>query len=390
MSLIDILSNYVCKTPYEDLPEAVIYATKDRVLDYLGGAFHGYTCNVHKPILKVLETYGGRNESTVIGEGVKLPCTSAANINSTMGGDMADGSRLAGLHPSLTVIPAVLAVAEARNRVISGRDLILAIAQGYEVMIRVGRAMNPSSVKRGFHLTGIVGSLGSAAAAGKIINLDEESMKDALSIATLLGSGLLAAFKGPHPLAQTHIARACESGIICAMLAQNGLKGYDVILEEAFIPAYSDEYNLDLITRDLGKEYMIPQTYIKVYAGCRHIHAPIDATIYIMDKHNIGIEDIEKIRVQIYSVAIDLGIEDPKTGDDAMFSIPFGISARLIYGDAFPDKFTSQNLGSERIKQLMSKVTVEYDPEQDREYPAKRGAVVEITAKGGQVFSHKL
>jgi len=390
MGLVNTLGSFVHETSYDDLPHAVINSTKERLLDFLGGVLSEYKHNIHKPIFEVLRTYGGNKESTVIGRNVKLPRGFAALINSSMSSEMGDGSRFAGLHPGPVVIPAALAMSEAKTTVISGKDLILAIALGYEVMIRVGRAMNPSAVKRGFFLTGIAGPLGSAAAAGKIINLDEASMINSLSIAAISGSGLLEAFKAPHPFVLISIARACEAGIICALLAQNGVKGNDTILEEGFIPAFSDDYDLDLITRDLGRDYMIPKTYIKMYGGCRHIHAPIDAVLYIVKEHNIGLEEIEKIRVKTYSVALDLTIETPKSGDDAMFNIPFGISAGLIYGNVFSDKFTERNLRSKQIQELMRRVTVEHNPELDTEYPEKRGTMVEIITKDGGTFSHKL
>jgi 2-methylcitrate dehydratase PrpD len=174
------------------------------------------------------------------------------------------------------------------------------------------------------------------------------------------------------------------------LLGQSGIKGSDNILEEAFIPAFSDEYNLEVVTRDLGKDYMIPKTYIKMHAGCRHIHAPIDAALYIVNRNGINWRDIEQISVRTYSVALDLEIEEPKTGDEAKFNIPFGIAVALVRGNAFVDRFTDQDLKDRRIQKLMRTVTVEHDPELDRDYPVKRGATVEITTKGGSAFRHTL
>ncbi len=389
MGLVNTLGGFVYQTSYDDLPHDVISITKERILDFLGGTLAQYEHNSYEPIFEALRTYGGNDGCTVIGRKVKLPCSFAAFMNSSMS-SMSDGSRFAALHPGSVVIPAALAMSEAETRVISGKDLILAIALGYEVMIRVGRVMNPSAVKRGFFLTGIVGPLGSAAAAGKIIHLDEASMINALSIATIQGSGLLAAFKAPHPFVQLSVARACEAGILCAVLAQKGIKGYDMILEESFIPAFSDEYDLDLVERDLGKDYMIPKTYIKMHGGCRHPHAPIDAALHIVSNHKINLEDIKQIAVKTYSIALDFEIENADTGNEARFNTPFCISARLVYGNAFPDKFTDDNLKSKQIQELMRKVTLEHDPELDKEYPKKRGTVVEIMTKDGRTFSHKL
>jgi 2-methylcitrate dehydratase PrpD len=172
------------------------------------------------------------------------------------------------------------------------------------------------------------------------------------------------------------------------LLGQSGIKGSDNILEEAFIPAFSDQYNLEPVTRDLGKDYMIPKTYIKMHAGCRHIHAPIDAALHIINRDGVNWRDIERISVRTYSVALDLEIEEPKTGQEAKFNIPFGIAVALVHGDAFVDRFTDQELKDRRIQGLMRTVAVEHDPELDLDYPVKRGARVEIATKGGSVFRH--
>jgi 2-methylcitrate dehydratase PrpD len=387
MGLVNTLSSHVCQTSYDDLPDAVITATKDRIIDFLGVALSGYSYNVHKPALKALEKHHTSSEASVIGEGVKLPCDLAAFVNSSLCFDMTDGSRAAALHPGPVVIPAALAAAEVADKA-SGKDLMLAIALGYEVMIRVGRAMNPSAVKRGFHPTSIVGPLGSAVAAGKIMNLNGACMSNALSIAAVSGSGLLDALRAPEPFAQVQIAGACHAGILSVLLGQNGIKGTDSILEGAFMPAFSDRYSLEVVTTDLGTDYMIPKTYIKMHAGCRHIHAPIDAALHTVNSNGINWRDIQQISVRTYSVALDLEIEEPKTGDEAKFNIPFGIAVALVHGNAFVDRFTDQDLMDRRIQKLMRTVVVQHDPELDRDYPVKRGARVEITTKGGSVFRH--
>ncbi|MFC1965103.1 MmgE/PrpD family protein, partial [Chloroflexota bacterium] len=204
------------------------------------------------------------------------------------------------------------------------------------------------------------------------------------------GSGLLAVFKAPRPLAQAQVARACEAGIVSAWLAHSGLKGYGNILEEGFLPAFCDEYHLDLVGRDLAKVYMIPETYIKLHGGCRHIHAPIDATLHIANEHRIAIDDIEQVRVKTYSITLDLDIDNPQTSDEARFNIPFAISLALVFGTASVDRFTDDNLKNERIQKLMGRIIVEHDAELDKEYPAKRGTIVEVSTRDGQTFSHRL
>jgi 2-methylcitrate dehydratase PrpD len=222
------------------------------------------------------------------------------------------------------------------------------------------------------------------------LDLDPTRLRNAMSIAAILGAGLFDAFKAPEPFVEIQIARACEAGISAALLAKEGVPGNDEILEKAFIPAHTDKYELDSISQGLSDPYMITQTYIKMHGGCRHIHAPIDATVAIVKEHKIRWEDIQKIHVTTYSVAKALEIEHPETGDDAKFNMAFGIAAALIRGNALPEQFSTQNLKDKSIQELMKKFVMEISPEMDKVYPVKRGTVVKVTTQGGETFTQAL
>ncbi|MCX5908408.1 MAG: acyl-CoA dehydrogenase family protein, partial [Deltaproteobacteria bacterium] len=219
---------------------------------------------------------------------------------------------------------------------------------------------------------------------------DPPRLSNALSIAATLGAGLFDAFKAPEPFVEIQIARACEAGIFAAAMAGEGVPGNDEILEKAFIPAHSDEYRLELLSENLSKSYRISQTYIKIHGGCRHIHAPIDATLAIVNEHKIRWNEIERIKVKTYSIARTLEIEHPETGDDAKFNMAFGIAVALIRGNALSNQFTTENLKNAQIQELMKKVIVETSLDLDKDYPAKRGTMVEVTTQKGKAFSQAL
>jgi len=388
MGLVNTFGEYVSKVSYDDLPAEVVAATKERVLDTLGAALLGYSQGIHKPFMKVLSRSGGAAESTIIGEGVKLPCGAASLINGSMPIDVADGHRFSGCHPSVAVIPAALAIGELQN--VTGKGLITAIVLGYEVMLRVGQVVYVSTLARGFHPTSVVGCLGAAAAASKLLNLDEQDTARALALASLSASGLMDAFKGRQPFVHFQLGRASESGVISALLAKEGAGGNDTILEKSLIPAICDKYDLDAVAKDLGKEYLIQKTYVKRHSGCRHVHAPLDAFQQLVEQHKLQIEDIAQVKAKTYSVAINTEIHEPKTGSDAQFNLPFAISVAAIFGNAFPEQFTDEKLKDERVQKFMKKVKVEHSPDLDKDYPQKRGTVVDIITKDNQVYSNKL
>jgi len=391
MGVAKILGSFVYESSYEDLPENVVAVTKERALDFLGTAFDSYWRYPMTSVIELLQKFSGKEEATVIGEGSKLSCSFAAMVNSAY--NISDGSRFTGAHPACVIVPAALAASEVAcsARPVSGKELILAIALGYEIMLKIGRSMYPSSHNRGFSPTTIHGPMGAAAAVSKILGLDEERIMHAISIASLLGHGLQAADRAPYPTFSVQTGRASEGGVLSALFAQAGLKGSDEILEEGFFPAFSDEYHLSIIENGLGKEYEIANTYIKIHGGCRHMHGPIDAALYIRNKYNIEWQDIEQITVRIYSTALAVcNIEKPKNGRQAEYTIQFGVPVALIYGDASPDRFADSVLRDGRVQQLMQKIKVELDSELDREYPQKRITIVEITTKDGSAFSYRL
>ncbi len=127
------------------------------------------------------------------------------------------------------------------------------------------------------------------------------------------------------------------SGLFSCILAQKGAKGPLNIFEgeDGFFKAVTDEVETELLTRDLGKEFEICNTYIKFYAACRHVHACIDAAMEAFHQSQIEVSEINKISIETYPAAIRLaGITDVTTPSAARFSIPFSVALALIKKDA--------------------------------------------------------
>jgi 2-methylcitrate dehydratase PrpD len=373
-----------------DLPGDVVKATKERLLDYFGVALLGYRWGRHKPFLKVLvpnlECEAG---ATVIGEGFKIEAAKAACLNGIMSHSTTyeDGSRFAAVHPASVVIPAALAVAEQEQ--VNGQKLIAAMVAGYEVMIRIGTALNPSAVQRGFQPTGIVGPMGAAAAAAVIWDLNVAQIAAAIAIAADQGTGLMEAFMAPEaqPL---HVGQAAAAGIIAAALAREGITGVTTIIEDAYLKAYADDFKKEAILAGLGQTFKIKDTYLKIYGGCRHIHAPIDAVKKIVSEHNLKPEAIAGIELETYSVAVNLDKHRPQDAGEAAFSAPFGIAVMLLKGDCYADRFSEKMLQQQDIKNIISKVKMKVNDEWDRVYPQKRGCLCTIKTKNGKDYECSL
>lgn len=383
-TLSSYYADFIVSTHYDQLKPEVILQAKKLILDLVGVSLAGYKLmEFPRIVVSYMESIGGIPEATIIQTKRKFPAVNAAFANASCAHalDMDDGHRFAALHPGAVVIPAAIAAAELSRA--STKDLITGVVVGYEIMIRIGMAINPSSLNRGFHATGITGPFGAAAAAASIMKLSREETIGALGLAGLQGSGLLqvnhdvegAKVKPINP------ARAAMSGLLSCILSQKGAKGPLKIFEgeDGFFKAVTDEVKVDLLTRDLGKEFEICNTYVKFYAACRHAHAPIDAALDVLNNSKIDPPEISRIFIETYPVAIRLaGTTDVTTPSAARFSIPFSVALAMIKKDAGADKYSEENIRDESIQKLSKKVELSVGNKWEQFYPNKRGSTVRI------------
>lgn len=375
---------------YEDLPQAVIQQGKMLLLDLLGVSLAGYgLMEFPRTIATYLKELGGRPEATIFQTPGKFPAVHAAMANAACAHalDMDDGHRFAASHPGTVVIPAALAAAEMAQA--STRDLLAGIVAGYEVMIRLSMAINPSSLNRGFHATGITGAFGAAGAAARILGLSTEEAAGGFGLAGLQASGVLqvnhdvqgAKVKPINP------ARAASSGILAAVLAQRGARGPLQILEgeDGLLRAVADNVKANLLTEGLGEEYEILRTYLKLHAACRHAHAPLDAALAALRQVPKGVSDIQAVVVETYPAAVRLaGIPHATTPSAGKFSIPFSVALLLHRGSAGAADFNETAVADTAIQELARKVELRVSPYWEQLYPEKRGAMVTLITREGR------
>lgn len=383
MTLSETYADFIHGLEYDHLPKQTKSQARKLVLDLVGVALAGYhLMDFPKQTVGYLIELGGKPESTVIGASELLPAPNAAFANaiSAHALDMDDGHRFGALHPGTVVIPTAFAAAELVNA--STKELLVGIIAGYEIMIRIGRAINPASLNRGFHSTGITGVFGAAAAASRIMGLHKEQIAWALGLAGLQASGVLqvnhdsqgAQVKPINP------GRAAQSGVYASTLAQRGCKGPAEIFEgtDGFFQAFSDNVDKELAVQDLGSSFETDNVYLKLYAACRHAHAALDALLQAWPEERDP-EEINEIVVETYSAAIRLaGIHKPETASAARFSIPFTLALGLRYRDAGANRYTEDIVKDELLLALAQKVQLVRSNQWDEIYPRKRGATVKI------------
>jgi len=386
-------SDFIVNNRFDDLKPEVIQQAKKLILDLIGVSLAGYRMmEFPRLLVDYMTSLGGTPEATIFQTKKKFPAIHAVLANAACAHaiDMDDGHRFGALHPGTVIIPAALAATEMSGA--STKDLIAGVVVGYEVMIRIGMAIVPSSLNRGFHITGITGPFGAAAAAANILALSREETVGAFGLAGLQASGLIqvnhevegAKVKPINP------ARAATSGLLSCILAQRGARGPLDIFEgeDGYLKAFADEVKSDLLTCGLGQEYEVLNVYLKLYAACRHAHAPIDAALESFTNTQIDTSEINEIHIETYPAAIRLaGIKDPTTPSAARFSIPFSVALALIKKDAGADKYTEENVRDQTVRKLAGKVQLSANKSWEQLYPEKRGATVTILTYDGETCS---
>ncbi len=385
MNLQAKAAKFVAELRYETLPAEIVHDAKYRLLDWLGSALAGVRYQPARIIAGYVRSNGGAGQATVLKEAIKVPVAQAALANGVIGhaAEYDDGHRLAIAHPGAVTIPAALAVAECYGR--NGRELLTAIVAGYEVLIRLARAINPSHYKI-WHATGTCGAFAAASSSASLLYLDAHRAQMALGIAGTMASGLQETF-GTHakPLNAGH---ACQSGVQAALLAQQGFTGpADIFLgDKGFIKATSADYNTQTL-EEIGVSPLLASTaFYKVYASCGHTNSPLDALFQIMAKGDIPLAAIRQAQVGTYRVAVDLTGELKNSNEDeAKFSLPYCLAAALMYKRVTLKEFAADKLNDPAILEIARKIKVVEDPAATGAFPQRR-ATIRIELDNGQVL----
>ncbi|MCR2046570.1 MmgE/PrpD family protein [Acetatifactor muris] len=308
----------------------------------------------------------------------------AAFLNSLYGhgAELDDGCRMAMGHVGVHVIPAVLALAEAEEK--TQDEIMVAIAVGYETYIRISAAAQPGMIKRSFHSTGMAGGIACAASCAKLLGLDAEGIEDAMSLASTMSSGLLTYSESRQMIKPINPARAAETGVFAARLAQSGIKGPLNFLEgpNGWFHAVADSVNKQMISKEFG-HLLIHDCYFKLYPSCRHTHCGIEAASNIHKKVNP--DEINKVYLYLYPNAIKLAgqIKFPVEPDETKFSIHYSCAIALLYGEYGVD-YMNPPLVNNAIRDMINKIELISDEEMEDREKGIRGTKIEVIMKDGK------
>lgn len=407
-TLADRIAGFAVDTRAKGIPEEVAESVRRRVLDVLGICVAAATLPTSRGVRRLMALQGGREEATAVGVHDQLPSTSAAFVNGVLAHslDYDDTHLPSVLHPSASVIPAVMAVGERVGA--TGAEVVSAAAVGLETTVRIGMAGydraqgNSMFFEHGQHATSICGALGSATAAATLLGGDVTAVRDALAIAASMGAGILEANRTGGTVKRMHCGWAAQSGLTAALLAtEAGCSGPPTVLEGrfGFYEAWLHQAPVRGEIEDgLGERWAVPGIFFKPYPANHFTHAAVDAAAALR-RRGIRVEDVASAELavphaNVRTIGEPLEVKRrPETGYMAQFSGPYAVAAGLLGGGGLEvglDDYTDELATDPVRRALMERVDVVGSAECDAVFPDQLPAVLTVKTHDGMVCQEKV
>ncbi len=361
MDVTRTLARYLVHSRWEDIPERVRHEASRAALNWLGCAIGSCRHETVERALAAVRPFCGPPQAAVLGRGERVDILNAALVNGISSHVLDfDDTHARAIHPSAPVLPALLAYAEWRK--ITGAELVHAFVLGVEAEERIGLSVFPEHYEAGWHITGTAGVFGAAAAAGKLLGLDEQKMAWALGIAATQSAGLQEMFgsdcKSLHP------GRAAQGGLTAALLAASGFTSSERAIEapRGFARVLSTKFDPSVITEGLGSRYELLSNMYKPYACGLVVHAAIDGCIEICRSHNLAPDAIEAVELTVSPLVLRLtGNTEPQSGLEGKFSVYHAVSAAIVHGAAGEAQFSDACVRDPRVIAVRSRVSARED-----------------------------
>ncbi len=389
------LARHVANIKFGDIPADVIKIAKLDILDTLGCALAATTLAPgYAKLVELVKEGGGKEESSIIGFGGRVPSWMAAFANGTLAYalDYDEAHMTAHIHSGCVAVPTSFAVAERVGKV-NGKTLLTAVVVSIDLGCRMATAALPRM--RGFHPTAIYGYFRAAAAASHILGLDESRVQHALGIAYSQAAGNNQAHAEAALAMKMQAGLAAKGGVLSALLAQKGITGATNSLQGEFglYKVYNaGQHDSEALTSELGKRFEVSNLVFKPYPCGRGTHASIDATLAIVNEHNLRPEDIESITVLKNAVAAKAeGGESkrrPHNSVDAQLNVPYTVATAVVKRRVGLADFTLEAIKDPAVLAMAQKVSVQGSPvfSEVNFHPA----ITEIRTKQGQAYSKRI
>ncbi|MGC4252530.1 MAG: MmgE/PrpD family protein [Sphingobium sp.] len=363
-SLSRQFADFWADAAYEDLPAEAIHSVKRVILDSLavaaagawtdeGEIFRRGLCNGHD---------GGKGEALLWGTQSRVPASVAAIVNGSNAHILEMDDYGGSGHTGAVVVPAAVALAEREGA--SGRDLILAVAAGYDMSTRALAAVGGYAAHNGdgWHSTGTCGSFAAGVAGARMLRLPAPAFAHAIGIAGTFTGGIWAFAVEGAMAKRYHAGRAAESGVTGALLAQAGMTGPEQIFEApfgGFLSSFAKGHNVpEALTAELGRAIRV-EDCLKSHACCLGLYPPIDALLDLMRGRSLDWRRIE--RMEIHAPADYVALFDrPHASNllEAQFSTQYCLAVAAMDGEAGIRQFQPLRIKDGDVARLMEATSV--------------------------------
>lgn len=375
------LAEYVKGITLDKIPQRDVEVAKLGILDQVGVALAGVG---EDPGVKVHDMVNRctANEATVLGTPRKTSTWLAALVNGTLGHtlDFDDCSSFG--HPSVVLVPAMLATGETRDR--SGRELLEAYIAGYEV----GEALSRIVPRRpdqfhGLHSTAMFGPLTSATVSGRLLGLNASQQLHAWGIAASQAGGITGNF-GTHtkPL---HGGLASQAGVMAAELAANGFEANPDALDAPLGYIYSvvaagkmEGVDVGKATAELGRWHIADTWRLKKYP-CGYIaQGAIDAALRFREETGLRLEDLTSVEIRVPHLQPYFRVRP--TGEfSGKFGYEYPVACAILDGQVVKKSFSDEAFNRPEVTRHLGKFRTLEDPASGKQGPL---GVLVIEAKG--------
>ena len=376
------LARFVAQSRWQDIPATVRHEAKRTLLNFFGTALGGCRDEAIQHFVAVLAPLSGPAQASLIGRSERFDMLNAACVNGAAANvhDFDDTHLPTVIHPAAPVVPAILALAQ--NRSVSGPQFLEALVLGLEVECRLGNAVTPYHYARGWHITSTCGVVGAAAAAAKLLGLDEARTRNAIGLAANQACGLV---EGLGTMAKSvSVGAAPRNGLFAALLAQQGITCAPRMLEGArgFAEVMGEKPDVASITAGLGERWEGARNTYKPYPCGIVLHPVIDAFLALKSAHGIDAASIETIVVRGHPLLRQrTDRPHPSTGREAQVSLKHTAGVCFLLGQAGLAQYTDAVATDPAVRAVGDKVVIIDDAS-----IAVEGAVVTVRTTRGQEY----
>jgi 2-methylcitrate dehydratase PrpD len=315
--------------PASALPQSARAMARLSLFDWLVCCRAGVREPVAEIVRAFVEHEGGRPVASLAGSAQRVPARAAALANGAVSHALDyDDTHFAHVgHPSVAIYPAALAVGEQQD---AFADAVLdAFLIGAEASCRIGMVLGRGHYERGFHQTATAGAFGATVAAGRLLGLSREPMRQALSLVATRASGLKSQFGTMGKPYNAGIA--ASNGVEAAGLAALGFVSCDdgVGGIQGFVETHASEPDEERAWADPPPgRFVFEDVRYKLHACCHGTHAMIEALLRARAEAGVSAVDVEAVVLRTNPRWLRVcDIKVPRTGLEAKFS--YGLLAAM-------------------------------------------------------------